>query len=171
MRISLNGEWKLRYHLEEKNMPEVSMWPEITAQVPGNVELDLWRAGVEKDPFYAENIYDYRKYEFYRWQFERCFTVDEVPADGRLLMVFEGLNTYADVIVNGKNVGYADNMFIAHKFDVTDAVKVGENEVKVVIYSGTNIARELDYPVSVQGAEGSDEFVFQRRPPSDHEDH
>ena len=33
MRLSLNGEWKLRYHLEEKNMPEASAWPEIPAQV------------------------------------------------------------------------------------------------------------------------------------------
>lgn len=36
MRISLNGEWKLRYHLEEKNMPDAAEWPEIAAQVPGN---------------------------------------------------------------------------------------------------------------------------------------
>ena len=166
MRISLNGEWKLRYHLEGKNMPEAEKWPEITAQVPGNVELDLWRAGVEKDPFWDENIYDYRKYEFYRWQFERSFDVPSVETDGRFVIVFEGLNTYADVYVNDIKVGYADNMFVEHKFDITAAVKQGENGIKVVIYSGMNIARELDYPVSVHGGEGSDEFVFQRRPPS-----
>ena len=48
MKLSLNGEWKLRYCLETEHMPAPETWPEISAQVPGNVELDLYRAGVEK---------------------------------------------------------------------------------------------------------------------------
>lgn len=42
-------------------------WPSVEAQVPGNVELDLVRAGLEEDPFWGENLYNFRRYEFYQW--------------------------------------------------------------------------------------------------------
>ena len=166
MKISLNGEWRLRYHLEGRNMPPVETWPAIRAVVPGNVELDLWRAGVEKDPFYGENIYDYRKYEFYRWQFEREFDLPAVLPEGRLKLCFGGINTYADIYVNSVKVGRADNMLISHEFDITDAAVPGKtNSVKVVIFSAMNVARGLDYPVSCEGNDDGDEFVRQRKPP------
>lgn len=164
MRHSLDGQWLLRYHPETADMPDPETWPAIPATVPGNVELDLFRAGVEGDPFYAENIYDYRKYEFYRFVYERTFELPEI-AGGRPILVFEGLNTYADVFVNGQKVGHADNMLVAQSFDVSGAVKAGENAVRVVVFSAVNIAREMDYPVSVSGVEDSDEYARQRKPP------
>ena len=133
MKLSLNGEWKLRYCLETEHMPAPETWPEISAQVPGNVELDLYRAGVEKEPFYGENLYDYRKYEFYAWRFEREFELETLP-ESRLMLIFEGLNTYADVYVNGQKVGSADNMLIAHEFAVTAAVQAGVNSLLVEIH-------------------------------------
>ena len=67
--ISLAGKWKLYYCPEDKRAPSrpenPDDWPSIEAQVPGNVELDLFRAGIEGDPFWDENIYHFRKYEFY----------------------------------------------------------------------------------------------------------
>ena len=166
MRISLNGQWNLRYCLEGKAMPPVEMWPCIEARVPGNVELDLWRAGIEKDPFFGENIYDYRKYEFYRWQFDREFDIPEDMPEGRIVVHFGGINTYADVFVNGIKVGSADNMLISHEFDITDAVSAGKNAIRVVILSAMNVARNMDFPVSCDGNDGGDEFVRQRKPPS-----
>ncbi len=165
MRYSLDGTWKLRYHPEKRDMPDDAHWPEIPAEVPGNVELDLFRAGVEGDPFYDENIYDYRKYEFYRFVYERTFALPAITG-GKPILVFEGLNTYADVFVNGKKVGHAENMLVSQSFDVSDAVQTGENAIRVVIYAASNIARQKDYPVSVSsGHEDSDEYIRQRKPP------
>lgn len=164
MRYSLDGRWLLRYHPETKDMPAPESWPAIPASVPGNVELDLFEAGVEADPFYAENIYDYRKYEFYRFIYERTFELPEI-AEGRPMLVFEGLNTYADVFINGQKVGRGENMLVAQSFDVSGAVRPGENAIRVVIYSAANIARHMDYPVSVSGVEDSDEYARQRKPP------
>lgn len=166
MRFSLDGQWLLRYHPETKVMPDISAWPAIPAVVPGNVELDLFRAGVEGDPFYAENIYDYRKYEFYRFAYSREFELPDALPAGELALTFEGLNTYADVYINGEKVGCADNMLIAHIFDITSAAKPGKNAILVVIYSASNRAREKDYPVSVSsGGEDSDDYAYQRKPP------
>lgn len=99
----------------------------IPAEVPGNVELDLERAGREPEPFYAENIYRFRKYEFYRWQFERSFDAPEHRTSSRWLLVFEGLNCFADVYLNDEWVGESANAMIAHPFDVTDVLRYGQS--------------------------------------------
>ena len=56
--ISLSGSWRLYYHPENGGVPaRLEDWASVEAQVPGNMELDLVRAGVEGDPFWDENIY------------------------------------------------------------------------------------------------------------------
>jgi beta-mannosidase len=77
MEILLNGKWQL-YYVEEKkaniNRPsqlEESGYEYIDASVPGNVEADLVRAGIEKDPYINENSFDYMKYEYYQWWYTR----------------------------------------------------------------------------------------------------
>lgn len=39
-------------------------------------------------------------------------------------LVFEGLDTYARISVNGKRVGVSQNMFSRYVFDVKDNIKV-----------------------------------------------
>lgn len=170
--LSLNGEWSLRYHLEDGLMPECPAelaslsWPQIAAQVPGNVELDLVRAGLEEDPFYAENIYAFRKYEFYQWWFERTFDAPE-DTGKRWILRFDGVNTFADYFLNGEKIGSSDNMFVEHEFDVTDVLNYGEeNTLTVRIRSAINEARRMDFPVSVSGNDHEDVYAFLRMPSS-----
>ena len=48
--------------------------------------------------------------------------------------MFDGIDTLADVFLNGEKVGEADNMLIPHEFDVTGKVREGaENTVQVLI--------------------------------------
>jgi len=173
MAIDLSGTWRLFYHPEEKDAPKTpadlaaANWPEIEAQVPGNVELDLCRAGVEDDPFFGENIYNFRKYEYCQWWFARDF---DVPADyeGRkCVLCFDGLDTYADIFVNGAKVGEADNMFIEHEYDVSDALKYGgTNHLHVRIRSAIRAVSGRDVPVMVRGGEGTDDYALIRKPAS-----
>ena len=67
--ILLSGDWTLYYAPETHDMPGDPGYlrqagEQIPAQVPGNVELDLCRARKEPEPFYGENLYRFRKYEF-----------------------------------------------------------------------------------------------------------
>jgi len=61
-RIALDGDWQLVFFPEAESPvrhPDdlaAHASQAITARVPGNVELDLQRAGVIPEPFYAENI-------------------------------------------------------------------------------------------------------------------
>lgn len=171
--LSLSGKWKLYYHPEEGELPQTpeqlrtAGWPQIEAQVPGNVELDLVRAGIEPDPFYGENLYLFRKYEFYQWWFVRSFEAPKDFAEHRCVLRFDGIDTFAEVFVNDVSVGCAENMFIEHEFDVTDVLHYGgENIVAVRIRSAVNEARRKDYPVALSGCEGSDEYTQIRKAPS-----
>lgn len=169
--LKLNGDWTLYYRLETGDMPSTPQemiaqnWPRVPAKVPGNVELDLIRAGVEEDFAPGTNLYAFRKYEFYQWWYEKAF---DLPADfyGPCELVFEGLDTVADVFVNGVRVGHAENMLIEQRFEVSGALRPGaENALHVRIASPINAARKREYPMMVTSLELSDEYTRLRKPP------
>ena len=169
--VDLCGEWKLYYAPEEGDMPrdpaalKKAGWPCVPARVPGDAQLDLVRAGVEEDPYYGENLYRFRKYEFCRWWYERSFFMPSAEEGARYVLCFGGIDTFADVFLNGVKVGSADDMFIEHEYDVTGALAYGaENELHVCIRSAVNEARLMEYPACVSGE--SDEYTQIRKPPS-----
>ena len=170
--IDLNGVWSLYYHVEDgalpENIEEVKSigWPCLQAQVPGNVELDLCRNGVEGDPFYGQNLYDYKKYEFYQWWLEKNFILPIHFSGKQVLLKLHGLNTFGTIWINGKEVGKIQNMLVEHELDITSFVLYGgDNHIAIRIQSSVNQVRNLEYPMQVVGAEGSDEMVWLRMPP------
>lgn len=134
---SLNGEWQLSW-----KDPSDGNGKTIPAKVPGNVIGDLTRAGIVPDPYAGTNSNLLRPYEFVDWEYRTGFSAPE-PAEGeRLELVFEGIDTAAEILVNGKIAGHACNMVIPHRFDVTDLVHHKEkNELVVKIRSSINEAR------------------------------
>lgn len=166
MRLSLNGTWSLKWCTETKDMPPVDKWNEIFAQVPGNAELDLFINGVEPDPYYAENEYLFRKYEYCAWIYEKRFFLANEKTDERINLVFDGLNCFADIFVNDVKTGSAENALIPHAFDVTDQLIFGgENKISVYIHSALNKARNMDFPVHISANEGFSEYACLRMPP------
>ena len=172
--ISLHGQWTLYYRLEEGEMPDspetllLADWPSIEAQVPGNVELDLHRAGVEDEPFFGENLYRYKKYEYYQWWFSRTFDLNELPGEReRCVLCFDGLDTFGTVFINGEKIGSSANMFIRHEFDISDSVQKGRNEIYVRIESPMNMAKEKEYPMYLSSVDNSQyqEMCWLRKAP------
>lgn len=164
MTISLNGEWTLTC-IPPKN---ADLFPPFTvpAAVPGNIELDLFRAGREPEPFFGENEYLYHKYEVCAWRFEKSVPIPADFADTGARLVFDGLNCIADVFVNEKNVYHAENALVPHRINVTDAIIPGQsNSFRVEIASAVLNARNKDFPVHIGANEGSDEFTVLRMPP------
>lgn len=160
MNLSLNGEWALRGRSPEGETLS------LTAQVPGNVELDLFRAGIEPDPYYGANEYLYKPYEYWDWTFEKTIFVPEAFAARPARLCFEGLNCIADVFVNGEKIGHSENALIPHVFPCGSALRPGsENVVRVEIHSALLHAAQQDFPVHACGGERSDEYVRLRMPP------
>ena len=76
------------------------------------------------------------------WVYTRKFTVDTLEEGAAL--VFECLDTYAEVYLNEHCVGSADNMFITHRFPVDGTLLQGENTLRVVFRSP--VERTKDVP-------------------------
>ena len=142
--LSLDGAWRLDYFPQpEAGAVRTTAIPAhrtVEATVPGNCELDLVRAGVLPEPEIGLNALQFRPYEGYQWLYTKAF--ESRKPKGRAWLVFEGIDTLADVFLNGEKVGEAENMLIAHRFDVTDRLRAGENTVQVLIRSVMLDARD-----------------------------
>lgn len=166
----LNGAWKLYFEAEHEGMADIPArignMPCIQAQVPGDAVLDLVRAGLEPHPYWDQNIYRFRKYEFYHWWYVREFDAPDTFAGKAAELVLHGVNTMADVFLNGVKLGSCRDMMIEHAFRVEDALRPGErNVLSVHIRSAMNAARDADLPVGAGGGEHCDEIAALRMPP------
>ncbi|MBP3555357.1 MAG: hypothetical protein J6K63_06905 [Clostridia bacterium] len=137
-RISLDGDWALYYTEHHERLQTMayptaytlggSGFPHVAATVPGNFEIDLERAGALDDVFFGMNPLDAQKREHWHLFYTRTFSVEET---GEYALTFEGIDTFADVFLNGIQIGSADNMLISHSFPVRLTQK--ENELVVHI--------------------------------------
>ena len=114
-------------------LPLAERW--VPAQVPGDVHLDYERAGLIADPFYGTNHDHCRWMEEWDWWY-RTDLVPPAPGPGqRLHLYFEGLDVFATVYLNGREVGRHRNMFTPLRLDVTDGVQPGTNRLEVCLGS------------------------------------
>ena len=169
---NLNGTWTLYFGdddgqiLTTAQVAKAKGYRKIEAQVPGNVELDLVRAGLEQDPLLADHVLDFEKYEYSNWLFERRFTVDIGQQGRQALLHFGGINTFANIYLNGKLILETANMLIPHSVDISEAIRWGEpNTLTVFIRSAMNQARRMSYTAAARGGEHGDEMTRLRMPP------
>ena len=104
----------------------------LAATVPGCVHTDLIDNGIIKDIFWRDNNKNYQWIENCDWEYSCVF--DATVAEN-VRLVFDCLDTYAEVYLNGAHVGSADNMFIPHSFDASRVLKSSGNELKVCFRS------------------------------------
>jgi len=149
--IDLCGDWELaccgdgegKFETFSGDAAGEAAW--LAAKVPGEVHMDMERGGLIDDPFHGLNYRELRELEKNEWWFRRTFAVpDDAKWDGAD-MVFEGLDNFATVWLNGTVVGECANSFIAHRFNVKDALRPGENELVVRIASATARINRDDY--------------------------
>lgn len=98
---------------------------DVNATVPGGVFSDLMAAGNIGDIFYERGDFDNRWVGESNWTYSRTFTVDEDVLNYQVvLLVFEGLDTFATVSINGVEVGTSSNMFVRYYFSVKQQLQV-----------------------------------------------
>ena len=129
MKQSLNGAWQIT-----RTTPGVAEPMTFTGTVPGCVLNDLLRNGYgPENVFWRDHAEQVQHFENDSWCYRRVFSVSE-PTD-HVELVFERLDTYCDVYLNGKYVGSGDNGYIPHRFSVGDQLQTGENSVEVYFQS------------------------------------
>ncbi|HEY0978898.1 MAG TPA: hypothetical protein VGE21_15615, partial [Flavobacteriales bacterium] len=115
----------------------------LSAQVPGEVHLDLLRNGRIPDPFSGSNVDSIQWVEQKDWVY-RC-TVQVTPemlAQEHVELVFKGLDTFAEVRWNDSLIGKADNMFRTWEWPIRHLLRPGPNELKVVFRAAIKEGRE-----------------------------
>lgn len=99
----------------------------VAGSVPGGVYSDLMNANVlsEGDFYYRYNDLNYKWVGRSNWTYSTTINVtQELMINSRICLVFDGLDTVAQVIVNGEIVGNSDNMFHKYVFDVKDILSI-----------------------------------------------
>lgn len=139
--INLNlNKWALYFGPQDRNAPLTpvelynSNFEEINATVPGNVEIDLEKAGIIEDPTIGINSYKLRKYETYLWWYKTSFVKPKVNEDQNVILCFHGIDCIADIWLNNVKIGSVDNMFVEHTFNITKQLEQ-INELLVCIKS------------------------------------
>lgn len=66
--------------------------------------------------------------------YRKTFEVDKLDSGRRVYINFQGVESAYYVYVNGKEVGYSEDTFSPHKFDITDYLKEGENLLAVKVH-------------------------------------
>ncbi|XP_033733358.1 beta-mannosidase-like [Pecten maximus] len=123
--VDLNGSWTVR---------DENRGISITGNVPGNMYTALMGSHDHtiQDPYYRKNDEEYRWISRDDWSYNRTFEVNaEMLAQNTLELVCEGLDTVAEVFVNGRLVGESDNMFVQYIFNIKHVAIVGTNTVKI----------------------------------------
>jgi beta-mannosidase len=171
-RVSLDGEWTLTYYPQTERevlQPTPAGKADaqtIPARVPGNVELDLQRAGAIEDPFFDTRIFGLRSYEHFEWWYEREFDTPAGVSGKSVWLVFRGLDCLATILLNGEVVGEADNMLIPWRFEVSGRLRdSGNNRLAVRIRSAVLEARSYPYEPGHMAMATNYEQLYVRKAP------
>lgn len=107
----------------------------MSATVPGTIHTDLLRLKKIPDPFTEDNEQKVQWVGTKNWEYQTVFSYpDEFNNAAAVQLVFEGLDTYADVFLNDSLILSAENMFVKYSVDVSGLLK-GENTVRIIFYA------------------------------------
>jgi beta-mannosidase len=167
-RIELNGAWSFAWSGREAELPTIADVQQNglearPCQVPGNFELDLQANGLIAEPFVGMNIAALRGYESaHIWYFRRfdCAT----PKGAEPVLVFEGLDCFADVYLNGRHLGSSANALVEQIFPAEN-LRAADNELLVHLRPIAAEARRFPYPPGAVPQRYSYESLYVRKAP------
>lgn len=153
---NLHEGWKFR-------QARLTNW--YPATVPGVVHTDLLQNKIIEDPFFRLNERGLQWIDKEDWVYETCFTLAaDMMRKENMELVFEGLDTYADVYLNDECILKADNMFRRWSIPVKQYIREEDNILKVYVHSPVKIdvpkwdALPYQYPASNDQSENGGLF-------------
>lgn len=128
-----------------------TLWSD--AKVPGTIHQDLLNHNRIPNPFYGMNEEAVQWVENEDWMYRTSFVVTEEQLNrDAAVLELDGLDTYADVFLNGALILRSDNMFVGHKVSVKPVLRKGENRLLIRFRSAVKEAlpqwetNGFDYP-------------------------
>ena len=124
---SLNHGWNLRTD---------TLSIDLQVDIPSEVHADLYSAGLIPHPYEEGDVEASLQWIPQRtWDYSLKFNVDkDLWKKDSIDLIFNGLDTYADVWLNGEKILHSDNMFVRYEKEVKNLLKKRNNELKVRFY-------------------------------------
>lgn len=150
----IHSNWKFRKKGD-------SLW--MPATVPGTVHTDLLANQKIAPPYLGTNETLLQWIENEDWEYICDFfvSIEDVKSEGEAVLEFEGLDTYAEIWLNGEKLDSTYNMFRTWRYDVKSKLHSGNNQLAVVFSSavkrGKAEAKKLPYTLP------GDEKIFTRK--------
>jgi beta-mannosidase len=146
-KLDLNGAWRLKAINTDTTLPkekrEVRQW--MNGTVPGTVHTDLLAGKKISDPFYRMNENNVQWVDSQQWLYQREFIIPSgVLKEKKIVLVAEGLDTYAKISINGKFVANTANMFVEHRLDIKRFLKAGKNRIEILFDSPTVRSKSIE---------------------------
>ncbi|HSN94034.1 MAG TPA: glycoside hydrolase family 2 protein [Anaerolineaceae bacterium] len=119
----LTGAWQFRQAGSQDWLP---------ATVPGGVHTDLMALEYIPDPFDGDNEAKVQWVAEADWEYQLLFTPKaDLLNQAHIELVCDGLDTLAELSLNGELLGKADNMFRQYRFDLRPLLKEGANQLAI----------------------------------------
>jgi beta-mannosidase len=123
----ITGDWTFSELGKNEFMP---------AKIPGCVHTDLMTNNIIGDPFYRSNESELQWIDKKDWEYSLKFDVDEeICLKKNISLDFKGLDTFAEVFLNGVLVCRSDNMFREWKVSCREHLKRSDNILRIIFSS------------------------------------
>ncbi len=134
----LDGTWNLSF-----TNPDDEKLINTTIEVPSNIEPKLVELGLVDDFYPANTEYSMMKFESVDdWCYTTTFDAEAIDDNYKYQLVFEGIDTIAEVYLNDEKICDCCNMHMTYSLDVAKLLKKKNNKLKVIIRSSQLWARE-----------------------------
>lgn len=154
-RQNLREGWKLHWHDKL-----------LETQVPFSMYSDLLKYGEIEDPYYRDNEKEALPLSREDCTYETVFDVNPEMFESRhIWLKFDGVDTLADIYLNGAYIGAAYNMHREWEFPVKEFLKEKENKLEVkfhspVVYMEEQLKLQGDIPSNTDTLNG---FAYLRK--------
>lgn len=132
--VELSGEWKVASYPKNESSqdkcPDLTDLEWIEASVPGAVHYDLMKVGKLTNPFESSAAAHEAAWVAQTdWIYHNEFSVDKAStASSRTVLQFAGIDTYADIWLNGNFIGATANAYRAYEFEINNEyLQAGDN--------------------------------------------
>ncbi|TDB73809.1 glycoside hydrolase family 2 protein [Micromonospora sp. KC723] len=142
MHETLHDGWLLR--AVGGPVPDALVGRQVPAQVPGGTHLDLMAAGLIPDPFLDRNEAELTWMHRVDWQYTTGFQAQAPRPGERVELVFDGIDTIATIELNGDLLGHTANMHRGYRFDISESLRDGGNDLTVTLRSALTHAEQME---------------------------
>jgi len=133
--VNLNKNWQFKSTTTDIWQPAI---------VPGSVHTNLNKTKQIDNPFYANNEQKLQWIDSLNWEYQCQFNITQTIFEKKNIdIVFDGLDTYADVYVNDQLLFNANNMFVQWVCNIKLVVQLGTNNIRVVFNSAKRITDSI----------------------------